>query len=150
MPPYFYHYSCTAGWFMFWLQSCVSNSMPSIFFCACNARRQFRLSSKACCYCSSREGGKLLKMLRRLQRMYVTICAFLFLHHLVSGWFLRFMALDSATVLLRCLPVARILQGILGVRLSELSAEWRRLYGCDLEAPMRHAGYPDVRLHLSA
>lgn len=33
----------------------------------------------------------------------------------------------------------------MGVRVSELGAEWRRLYGCDLEAPMRHAGYTDVR-----
>ncbi|KAL8424422.1 hypothetical protein Efla_001024 [Eimeria flavescens] len=40
--------------------------------------------------------------------------------------------------------------GIVGVRLSELSAEWRRLYGCELEAPMRQAGYPDVLSLVSA
>ncbi|KAL8445525.1 hypothetical protein Emag_005100 [Eimeria magna] len=36
-------------------------------------------------------------------------------------------------------------QGIVGVRVSDLAAEWRRLYGCDLEAPMRHAGYANQR-----
>ncbi|KAL8271535.1 hypothetical protein Esti_004570 [Eimeria stiedai] len=40
--------------------------------------------------------------------------------------------------------------GIVGVRVSDLAAEWRRLYGCDLEAPMRHAGYANVLSLVSA
>ncbi|KAL8446334.1 hypothetical protein Emed_005071 [Eimeria media] len=40
--------------------------------------------------------------------------------------------------------------GIMGVRVSDLAAEWRRLYGCDLESPMRHAGYANVLSLVSA
>ncbi|KAL8436638.1 hypothetical protein ACSSS7_001568 [Eimeria intestinalis] len=40
--------------------------------------------------------------------------------------------------------------GIVGVPVSDIAAEWRRLYGCDLEAPMRHSGYANVLSLVSA